>query len=215
MKRSTLTFPLALIAAIISIGCVQTKNEVDVKPVDINLNITGRLEVVITDARKAEEEITGSKPKRTVTPEDIGLPPVPAAGASSMTDEVIDPLAEAQNYAGRVVLVANDTQAQLIQKMAARHQQIQSLLDSQAIGESHTGYLVVRGSLTASQQAAVDAENADRAQLYKLEAAQKGTSVDQVALGYYLARLEHVNKGTWVDQFNKATGSWEWFQWNR
>jgi hypothetical protein len=58
-------------------------------------------------------------------------------------------------------------------------------------------------------------KNSDRTQLYKLEAAQKGTSVDQVALGYYLARLEHVNKGTWVDQFNKSSGSWEWFQWNR
>jgi hypothetical protein len=51
---------------------------VAVKPVDINVNITGRLELVITDARRQEEEITGAKPKRTVRPEDIGLPPVPA-----------------------------------------------------------------------------------------------------------------------------------------
>jgi uncharacterized protein YdbL (DUF1318 family) len=213
MKRSNLTFLFALIAVMASSGCVQTKNEVDVKPVDINLNITGHLEVVITDARRAEEEITGSKPKRTVTPEDIGLPP--ASAASSRADEVIDPLADRETDSGRFILVADDTQAQLIQKMAARHPQIQALLDSKVVGESHTGYLVARGSLTASQQALVDAENSDRTQLYKLESAQKGTSVDQVALGYYLARLEHVNKGTWVDQFNKSSGSWEWFQWNR
>jgi hypothetical protein len=36
-----------------------------------------------------------------------------------------------------------------------------------------------------------------------------------VALAYYMARLEHVNKGTWVERYNKAAGTWEWFQWNR
>jgi hypothetical protein len=30
-----------------------------------------------------------------------------------------------------------------------------------------------------------------------------------------MARLEHVDKGTWVERFNKSTGSWEWFQWDR
>src|SRR5712671_5592140 len=92
MKRSDLTFLIALIAATVIPGCVQTKNEVEVKPVDINLNITGRLELVITDARRAEEAITGSKPKRTVTPEDIGLPPTP--GSSSLADQIVDPLAD-------------------------------------------------------------------------------------------------------------------------
>jgi len=212
MKRTRVTFLLAMIAATAA-GCLQTKSEVNVKPVDINLNITGRLEVVITDARRAEEEITGSKPKRTVTPEDIGLPP--ASASSSEADEVIDALASRDSGIGRFMAVADDTQAQLIQQMAARHPQVQAMLDSQAVGESHTGYLVARASLNPSQQALVDAENADRTKMYQLESVKKGTSVDQVALGYYLARLEHVNKGTWVDQFNKATGSWEWFQWNR
>lgn len=213
MKRSHLIPILALSAAMALAGCVQTKSEVDVKPVDINLNITGRLEVVITDARRTEEEITGSKPKRTVTPEDIGLPAAPAA--SSRADEIVDPLASRDAYAGRFMLVADDPQAQVIQRMAARHPQIQAMLDSQTVGESHTGFLVARGAVSSSQQALIDAENADRTQLYQLESAKKGTPVDQVALGYYLARLEHVNKGNWVDRFNKSTGTWEWFQWNR
>ena len=213
MKRSHLFTILALSAATVLAGCVQTKSEVDVKPVDINLNITGRLEVVITDARRTEEEITGSKPKRTVTPEDIGLPAAPAA--SSRAGEIVDPLAGRDAYAGRFVLVADDPQAQLIQRMTARHPQIQAMLDSQTVGESHTGFLLARGALSPSQQALVDAENADRTQLYQLESAKMGTPFDQVALGYYLARLEHVNKGNWVDRFNKSTGTWEWFQWNR
>src|SRR5713226_6693626 len=78
MKRMRLVVAIASIAAAVIFGCLQTKSEVNVKPVDINLNISGRLELVITDARKEEEKITGAAPKRTVRPEDIGLPPAPA-----------------------------------------------------------------------------------------------------------------------------------------
>jgi hypothetical protein len=77
MKRVQLVAVMASIAGALLVGCLQTKSEVEVKPVDINLNITGRLELVITDARRQEEAITGSAPKRTVRPEDIGLPPAP------------------------------------------------------------------------------------------------------------------------------------------
>ncbi len=210
MRRVHLVLLFALAGSTILFACLQTRNEVDVKPVDINLNITGRLEVVITDARKVEEEITGSKPKRTVRPEDIGLPP-----ASSDKSDADGAMNANQAAAGSIVLVASDPEQQLIEQMAARHPQIQTMLDSQLAGESHTGYLVSKATLSASQQSLMDAENSDRLQLYKLEAARKNAPLDQVALGYYLARLGHVNRGNWVDQFNKSTGSWEWFQWNR
>ena len=72
-----------------------------------------------------------------------------------------------------------------------------------------------RASLSANHQPLVNAENADRTELYKLEAAEKNATVEEVTLGYYLARLEHINKGTWVERYNKSTGSWEWFQWNQ
>jgi uncharacterized protein YdbL (DUF1318 family) len=211
---------IALVALAKMVGCVHTKSDVEVKPVDINLNITGRLEVVITDARRQEEQITGAKPKRTVRPEDIGLPPV-VGPKSEATGPGTKLMTEALAF--QVVLVASvyaadtssDRQGQLIQQMAARHPQIGALLNSQVVGESHTGFLVPRATLSASQQALVTAENADRAELYKLEAAKKNTAVDVVTTGYYLARLEHVNKGTWVERYNKSTGSWEWFQWGR
>lgn len=210
MRRKHLVLMLALAGSTVLIACLRTQNEVEVKPVDINLNITGRLEVVITDARKVEEEITGSQPKRTVRPEDIGLPPA-SSDKSDASGAMNADLAEL----GSIVLVAGDPEQQLIEQMAGRHQQIQAMLDSQLVGESHTGYLVPKATLSPSQQSLTDAENADRLQLYKLEATRKSTTVDQVALGYYLARLGHVNRGNWVDQFNKSTGSWEWFQWNR
>lgn len=214
MKLARIVAVISLVASAAFSGCgpVQTKSEVDVKPVDINLNITGRLEVVITDARKQEEQITGSAPKRTVRPEDIGLPastPTSDAGRSAMI--------ASQDYenSARLLWVADDSEQQLIQQMAARHQQIAAMLNGQLVGESHTGFLVPKASLDPGQQAIVDAENADRTKLYQLEAAKKGTTVDQAALGYYLARLEHVNKGTWVERFNKSTGSWEWFHWDK
>jgi uncharacterized protein YdbL (DUF1318 family) len=210
MKLVRIVAVLTVVAGLSGCGPVQTKSEVDVKPVDINLNITGRLEVVITDARKQEEQITGSAPKRTVRPEDIGLPastPTSDAGRAAIM--------ATDNNAARLVFVADDSEAQLIQQMAARHQQIAAMLNGQIVGESHTGFLVAKASLTAAQQSLVDAENADRTKLYQLEAAKKGTTVDQTALGYYVARLEHVNKGAWVERFNKSSGSWEWFQWDK
>ncbi len=215
MKRMQLVASVLSLASAVLTGCLHTQSEVAVKPVDINLNITGRLEVVITDARKQEEEITGQKPKRTVTPEDIGLPAAANANnpGAMLTDrgwKLAELLLVADVYAAQP-----GDRAQLIQQMAARHPQIASLLDSGLVGESHTGFLVPKANLTAAQQALVDAENADRTELYKQEAATKNTPVDQVALAYYMARLEHVSKGTWVERFNKATGTWEWFQWNR
>jgi hypothetical protein len=201
-------------------GCLHTQSEVAVKPVDINLNITGRLELVITDARRQAAEITGEKPKRTVRPEDIGLPPV-----LKPTSKVADPegIRTGQHlpfFMAPVGLFSvaeggSDRQAQLIQQMATRHPQIAALLASQVVGESHTGILAPRGSLSVSQQTVITAENTDRIELYKLEAAKKQATLDQVVLSYYLARLEHVNKGDWVERFNKATGNWEWFQWER
>jgi len=87
---------LALVVSAVSVasaalvGCLQTKSEVEVKPVDINLNITGRLELVITDARREEEKIAGAKAKRTVRPEDIGLPAIPAHDLCILATMVAD-----------------------------------------------------------------------------------------------------------------------------
>jgi uncharacterized protein YdbL (DUF1318 family) len=214
MKLARIVALITLIASAGLPGCgpVQTKSEVDVKPVDINLNITGRLEVVITDARKQEEQITGSAPKRTVRPEDIGLP---ASTPTSDAGRAVMMASDNYENSARLIFVADDSEQPLIQQMAARHSQVAAMLNGQLVGESHTGFLVPKASLNPSQQTIVDAENADRTKLYELEAAKKGTTVDQAALGYYVARLEHVNKGTWVERFNKSAGSWEWFQWDK
>ena len=219
MRRKTTAAATLISGCLALAGCLQTKSEVNVKPVDINLNITGRLELVITDARKEEQQITGAAPKRTVRPEDIGLP-----AASAPTSEAGRGAAIARSHAQlpRLMLIADlnlvadhsDSEDQLIQRMAARHTQIAAMLDSQLVGERHAGFLAARGSVTPKQQALVDAENADRTELYKIEADAKNSTPDQVGLAY-MARLEHVNKGNWVEHYNKATASWDWSQWDR
>src|ERR1700674_3625013 len=110
LARIVAVITFAAAAALSGCGPLQTKSEVDVKPVDINLNITGRLEVVITDARKVEEEITGSKPKRTVRPEDIGLPAASSdksdAGGAMNADPYGDTSFPSVADAGSILLVA-------------------------------------------------------------------------------------------------------------
>src|SRR5579864_3703924 len=120
MKRMRLVGIVLSMAAAVLAACFHTQSEVAVKPVDINLNITGRLEVVITDARKVEEEITGSKPKRTVRPEDIGLPPASSdksdAGGAMNADPYGDTSFPSVADAGSIVLVASDPEQQLIEQ---------------------------------------------------------------------------------------------------
>jgi hypothetical protein len=118
MKRVQLLALVALLASAALIGCIQTKSEVEVKPVDINLNITGRLELVITDARQQEEKIAGAKPKRTVRTEDIGLPPVLGpksdvipSGATLTNDGPVFPVRLVSLYAAAS---SSDRQAQLV-----------------------------------------------------------------------------------------------------
>jgi uncharacterized protein YdbL (DUF1318 family) len=204
---------MQLLVTLVLAGCLRTQSEVAVKPVDINLNISGRLELVITDARRQEEVINGEKPKRTVRPEDIGLPPVPPAGSGALDSGTM--LTEYGLAQEEDACQGSGRKGQLVQQMAARRPQVKALLDGKLVGESHTGFLVPKGTLSASQRSIVDAENADRTELYELEAAEKKTTVEEVALGYYLARLEHVSKGTWVERFDKAARRWDWFQWDR
>lgn len=198
------------------------------KPMEININFTGHLDLVIHDARQDMESITGEKPANTVRPEDIGLPP--AKAPSQGTIHAIDkrPLADADQPPELFIPVLLRTTAapapgmgqtytvatadDLKKAMAARNADIQALWNSGAIGESHDGTVAGRKPLTPDQQKLVDAENTDRKALYASEAATKKTKVEDVILGYYLARLGYAKKGAWYEKAD-AKGAWQWVQW--
>ena len=194
------------------------------KPMEININFTGHLDLVIHDARQDMESITGEKPVNTVRPEDIGL--APAKSSSSTTpdsgtladaglDEPLLPvILRSGSNAGQKpeALYAVATVDDLKKSLAARNAQVRALWDSGAVGESHDGSVVARKTLTADQQKLVDAENADRKALYGAESEAKKEKLDDVVISYYLARLGYAKKGAWYEKKNTA-GAWEWVQW--
>jgi hypothetical protein len=199
----------AIVAMLLSIptGCIQVQQA---KPLEVNINFSGRLDLVIHDARDDVERITGAKAQRVVNPEDIGLPAsAPASGT------------RAQGFAQpQVALLASLSQPlasedSLKQGMAGRNKAVRGLLDAKVAGEAHSGLLAARGTLTAPQKQLLDAENADRSALYAAEASRKKTSAADVGLAYYIARLGYAQDGDWYEKFNKATNAWEWKQWGQ
>jgi hypothetical protein len=217
--RKVLLIAVALIAPA-GCGPIETRNTVVIeqpKPLEVNVNLTGRLELVITDARQDLEQITGEKPKREVKPEDIGLPPdtATAPGSSIAEPQPIALLSAVSTAPGGTTFIAAHTDDQLVASMAARNSKIRDLLSAKLVGESHTGYLVEKGKLSDAQSATMAAENADRAALYDLRAKENKTTVVRAALAYYLQRLGYAEKGDWVEKFNKQTRQWEWIQWSK
>jgi hypothetical protein len=206
-------------AACVLAGC-NTHHEIVVsqpKPMEVNVNLTGRLELVVTDARKDLEQIEGEKPKRVVTAQDIGLPATEGPPAPTTKPGARGALPGRVVYAGEIGIesprVALASEEELKKAMEGRRAQVKALRQARVAGEAHTGLLVEKGSLSAAQQAVMDAENKDRQALYELEAQRKGEPVAKVALGWYVARLSYVNKGDWVEKFNKQKNQWEWVHW--
>jgi uncharacterized protein YdbL (DUF1318 family) len=219
MRKVLLTAAIAL-GAFGGCGPIETRNTVVIeqpKPLEVNVNLTGRLELVITDARQDLEQITGEKPKRQVRPEDIGLPAdaTTVPGSSIAEPQPIALLSATSSDFGETVFIAAHTEDQLVASMANRNGKIREMLSAKVVGEAHTGFLVEKGKLSEAQTATMADENADRAALYDLRAKKNKTTVAQAALAYYLQRLGYAEKGDWVETFNKQTRHWEWVQWSK
>jgi len=225
------TVPRLLLAGLLpACGPLETRNTVIIqqpKPLEVNVNLSGKLELVITDARKDLETITGEEPKREVRPEDIGLPPdattVPASGSPGASPGAAIPagsqpvalLSSITGVAPPTTRFIAATEDQVIAALKARHAEIRKLLSAKLVGEAHTGLLVEKGTLSADQSKTMAAENADRSTLYELRAAKNHTTPAAAALAYYLQRLGYVEKGDWVEIFNKQSKQWEWTQWSK
>lgn len=199
------------------------------KPIEINFNFSGRLDLVI-HAQQDMETITGEKPTNTVRPEDIGLAPA-AGGAMGHADgPVLAGSGAAAHEEFVPVLLKNERERaeglapprrtvrfvaavdDLKKSMAARNPQVRALWDAQLVGENHSGLLEGKGKLTPEQKKLMDDENADRTALFAAEAKAAGTKVEDVALAFYVARLGYAKKDAWFEKKN-AAGEWEWKHW--
>ncbi len=225
-KLTYISLAAPALAAALLASC--THSEIVIKqdkPLEINLNVNANVNLVITDARQDMEQITGEKPKQTVSLEDIGLPPAssPPAAPSTPAPSGAGHTMATPPAAGIITLADFGPPAasplasedDLKKSMAARDKEVRALWNDGLVGEAHTGLLVEKGVLTAAQQKLISAENADRTQLYKIQAAAKGTSEADVALAFYLSRLGYAQKGCWYETYDKAAKAWVWAKWDR
>ncbi|MEI8195069.1 MAG: DUF1318 domain-containing protein [Phycisphaerae bacterium] len=237
---------LSLAAGLLSLTALsackpfETRNTVIIeqpKPLEVNLNVHADINVVITDARKDMQQITGQQPIRNVTAADIGLPEEPKPNGTSSSNpgssQLPSPSNEPFASAAPVLYLADfprteanlpaparhnvDRSDDLKAAMAARNAQVRALLDTHQAGEAATGLLAIPPScsLNATQTQLLTTENTDRSELYKIEAAKKNKPVAEIALGYYVARLGYAQKGDWYQKYNKTSKAWEWAKWDK
>lgn len=218
---SRLTSAGLLASLAIFTGC-ETRHTIVVeqpKPLDININLSGRLELVVTDARQDLEKINGEKPARTVSPEDLGLPAETLPVTPKSTADTRDNPALAMSNQSVTYLVdvrepiRMATEDELLQRMAARKDKVRALLDAKIAGEAHTGTLSARGKLNDAQGNILSDENNDRQELYRIRSEKTKVPVEKVALEYYRQRLGYAKKGDWYERYDKETQKWVWAQW--
>ena len=103
-------------------------------------------------------------------------------------------------------LASADSESDLKSRMSKRLPAVVALLKREAVGENNKATLTVRGALSSSEKATVDAENADRRAVYALIAAKTGTSATRVAQARAKQIRASAPSGTWVQL---PDGSWK------
>ena len=89
-------------------------------------------------------------------------------------------------------------------RMLARLPQIEALKADGVIGEDKNGFLQFRKE-AGDKQALINAENADRGEIYKAIAAKQGVSVEVVGQRRALQIADVAKAGEWLQ---KADGTW-------
>jgi uncharacterized protein YdbL (DUF1318 family) len=103
-------------------------------------------------------------------------------------------------------LASADSESELKARMSKRLPTVVALLKREAVGENNKATLTVRGALSASEKATVDAENTDRLAVYSLIASKAGTSATAVAQARAKQIRASAPAGTWVQL---PDGSWK------
>ncbi|KAF0094012.1 MAG: hypothetical protein E1N59_2270 [Puniceicoccaceae bacterium 5H] len=83
--------------------------------------------------------------------------------------------------------------------------QVDALKAQGLVGENNRGYLEPRGNLNGDQKQLVEAENADRRQLYAIVAQRTGQSVTEVGQQRAIRLAELSRSGVWLQD---ADGKW-------
>lgn len=205
------------------------------KPMVVDVNLNGKLTLVVQSAKKDMDYIAGGPPPASVVVKQVtpaGTRPARTTGTQTAPTtrgglphaqmllrtpgvriETFD-IVDGTQWRGARRPVALASKHQLLRQLKQDFPRIKRLLDAHLVGESHRGLVSPRKTLTAAQQGLVSHENALRRALYALVAAKKGQSVKQVALAFFVARLPYIKAGDWVQRLNKTTGAWDWVHWH-
>lgn len=101
---------------------------------------------------------------------------------------------------------AADSKAQLQERFKDRYPDLQKLRSAGKIGETSAGTVeAVAGSLDAAARKVVDAENADRADLYQILAKELGTTADKVGRINGARRIKELRPG---EYYKDDDGKW-------
>lgn len=98
-------------------------------------------------------------------------------------------------------LQANPT----LERMKERLPKVDELKLQGLVGENNQGFLEVRGSMSAEQQAIVNAENRDRRDLYTQVARSSGTTPETVGQQRAIRNAQLAARGVWLQ---KPNGEW-------
>jgi uncharacterized protein YdbL (DUF1318 family) len=90
-------------------------------------------------------------------------------------------------------------------RMKARLSDVVAAKDAGTVGEGVDGYLHLRASSNSTAQKLVDAENADRKELFKKLSAKTGGDVSAVARQFSQSIASKAKSGHW---FKKSSGTW-------
>ncbi len=200
-------------------GCVRTHSDVVIsqpKPLEVNVNLNGKLTLVVQDASSDMDFIAGDAGH-----EKSGSPATaPAASGRAATKSSVRPslyLAPG-GRAARIIFVNATTRgpsADILQHLRADFPKNHKLLAAHLVGEAHTGYMQARATLTSAQRAFVAHDNRWRKRLYELRAAQTGQPMATIGLIYFKIRLKYVPVGAWVQHYDPTTGQWTWVHWKK
>ena len=233
MKPKSIIVALVMLPVMLGLnGCIHTHSDVVIsqpKPLQVDVNLNGKLTLVIQDARNDMQYIAGAPPAGPSTaPAGVATVPATLPTAAPQAAPTTTPAAtkpsslRMPNAADRVVIFADDippaqmtTKQQVLAELREDYPHLRVLLIKHLIGEAHTGYVEARGALTAKQKKLIHEDNAYRQRLYQIVGKSTGQSVATVGLIYFQVRLRYLPDGVWVQQLNNSTGQWVWIKWVR
>ena len=217
---------LTVAACSASTGCLSTHNDVVIqqqKPLEVDVNLNGKLTLVVHEAHDDLSYITGQAPSpapAAATAPAIrasaGEPPstLPSATGASQPSS-FNTLQSRRSMVLLDVFAADagglPDKSTVLQEMRANYPAVRKLKDAQLVGEAHSGYVVALKALSPTQQQTIQKQNLYRRELYQIVAGQTGQSVQAVSLIFFKQWLRFLRPGDWYQKQN-ASGQWVWTQ---